>query len=131
MTDPDYDEDLLFAATVMHDLGLSEEAPAEARFEVEGADIERPILFMATPLAALELRILPSEVIQPVRRRRCFIAVDSQPAEQAHRSLHPSESPESAPAVVGAGLVNQWDITWERGQGVHSGLPLPAPAEGG
>ena len=44
MTDPDYDEDLLFAATVMHDLGLSEEAPGEARFEVEGADMAVPVL---------------------------------------------------------------------------------------
>jgi hypothetical protein len=44
MEDADYDEDLLFAATVMHDLGLSDEAPAEARFEVEGADMAVPVL---------------------------------------------------------------------------------------
>jgi hypothetical protein len=44
VNDADYDEDLLFAATVMHDLGLSEEAPAEARFEVEGADMAVPVL---------------------------------------------------------------------------------------
>src|SRR6476619_1856015 len=37
--DADYDEDLLFAATVMHDLGLGERATGEARFEVEGADL--------------------------------------------------------------------------------------------
>lgn len=45
LNDADYDEDLLFAATVMHDLGLGEGATGEARFEVEGAD-----------LAAAELR---------------------------------------------------------------------------
>src|SRR5258706_13374709 len=45
LNDAEYDEDLLFAATVMHDLGLGERATGEARFEVEGAD-----------LAAAELR---------------------------------------------------------------------------
>ena len=42
--DADYDEDLLFAATVMHDLGLGERAPGEARFEVEGADLAAAVL---------------------------------------------------------------------------------------
>ena len=41
---PDYDEDLLFAATVMHDLGLGEHATGEARFEVEGADLAAVVL---------------------------------------------------------------------------------------
>jgi hypothetical protein len=36
--DADYDEDLLFAACVMHDLGLGSLADGQARFEVEGAD---------------------------------------------------------------------------------------------
>ena len=40
----DYDEDLLFAATVMHDLGLGERATGEARFEVEGADLAAAVL---------------------------------------------------------------------------------------
>src|SRR5713226_3550970 len=35
LDDAEYDEDLLFAATVMHDLGLGERATGEARFEVE------------------------------------------------------------------------------------------------
>src|SRR2546421_2513656 len=39
VNDVAYDEDLLFAATVMHDLGLGEHAPGQARFEVEGADL--------------------------------------------------------------------------------------------
>src|SRR5881396_2298620 len=38
------DEDLLFAATVMHDLGLGEHASGEARFEVEGADLAAAVL---------------------------------------------------------------------------------------
>jgi hypothetical protein len=42
--DADYDEDLLFAATVMHDLGLGERAKGEARFEVEGADLAAAVL---------------------------------------------------------------------------------------
>src|SRR5438477_4531881 len=42
--DADYDEGLLFAATVMHDLGLGERATGEARFEVEGADLAAAVL---------------------------------------------------------------------------------------
>jgi hypothetical protein len=44
LRDADYDEDLLFAATVMHDLGLGERATGEARFEVEGADLAADVL---------------------------------------------------------------------------------------
>ena len=44
LDDADYDEDLLFAATVMHDLGLGELATGEARFEVEGADLAAAVL---------------------------------------------------------------------------------------
>jgi hypothetical protein len=44
LDDADYDEDLLFAASVMHDLGLGERAAGEARFEVEGADLAAAVL---------------------------------------------------------------------------------------
>src|SRR4029453_5957370 len=44
LNDVAYDEDLLFAATVMHDLGLGEHAQGEARFEVEGADLAADVL---------------------------------------------------------------------------------------
>jgi HD domain len=44
LNDAAYDEDLLFAATVMHDLGLGEHAEAQARFEVEGADLAAAVL---------------------------------------------------------------------------------------
>jgi hypothetical protein len=44
LTDAAYDEDLLFAATVMHDLGLGEHAEGQARFEVEGADLAAAVL---------------------------------------------------------------------------------------
>src|SRR3989442_8239335 len=44
LDDADYDEDLLFAANVMHDLGLGERATGEARFEVEGADLAAAVL---------------------------------------------------------------------------------------
>jgi HD domain-containing protein len=44
LNDADYDEDLLFAATLMHDLGLGERAAGEARFEVEGADLAADVL---------------------------------------------------------------------------------------
>src|SRR5437667_9261488 len=44
LNDAAYDEDLLFAATVMHDLGLGEHAPGQARFEVEGADLAAGVL---------------------------------------------------------------------------------------
>jgi len=36
--DPEYDRDVLFAAAVMHDLGLGAGVPGRERFEVEGAD---------------------------------------------------------------------------------------------
>jgi hypothetical protein len=42
--DAAYDEQLLFAATVMHDLGLGEHARGHARFEVEGADLAAGVL---------------------------------------------------------------------------------------
>ena len=44
MNDADYDEGLLFAATVMHDLGLGTLAESKARFEVEGADLASTLL---------------------------------------------------------------------------------------
>src|SRR5258708_25164899 len=44
LDDAEYDEDLLFAATVMHDLGLGERATGEARFAVEGADLAAAVL---------------------------------------------------------------------------------------
>ena len=44
LNDAAYDEDLLFAACVMHDLGLGRLAPGQARFEVEGADLAAALL---------------------------------------------------------------------------------------
>jgi len=44
LNDVEYDEQLLFAATVMHDLGLGEQARGQARFEVEGADLAAAVL---------------------------------------------------------------------------------------
>ena len=44
LADSDYDRDLLFAATVMHDLGTGGLAPGRARFEVEGADLAARLL---------------------------------------------------------------------------------------
>jgi hypothetical protein len=44
LADTGYDRDLLFAATVMHDLGAGGLAPGKARFEVEGADLAARVL---------------------------------------------------------------------------------------
>ena len=44
LSDAAYDEDLLFAATVMHDLGLGADAQGQGRFEVEGADLAAGVL---------------------------------------------------------------------------------------
>src|SRR6476660_10143451 len=44
LSDAAYDEDLLFAATVLPDLGLGEHARGQARFEVEGADLAAELL---------------------------------------------------------------------------------------
>jgi HD domain len=44
LDDAAYDRDLLFAATVMHDLGAGRLAKGEARFEVEGADLAAAVV---------------------------------------------------------------------------------------
>jgi hypothetical protein len=44
LSDAAYDRDLLYAATVMHDLGAGDLAPGAARFEVEGADLAASLL---------------------------------------------------------------------------------------
>jgi len=44
LDDADYNEELLFAASVMHDLGLGKHATGEARFEIEGADLAAAVL---------------------------------------------------------------------------------------
>src|SRR6478735_3535277 len=44
LNDAAYDEQLLFAAVVMHDLGLGEHAQGQARFEIEGADLAAGVL---------------------------------------------------------------------------------------
>ena len=44
LNDAAYDEDLLFAACVMHDLGLGSRATGQARFEVEGVDLAAALL---------------------------------------------------------------------------------------
>lgn len=44
LSDAAYDEGLLFAACVLHDLGLGSRAAGEARFEVEGADLAAEFL---------------------------------------------------------------------------------------
>src|SRR5437773_10844913 len=44
LNDAAYDEELLFAAAVMHNLGLGERAQGQARFEVEGADLAAEVL---------------------------------------------------------------------------------------
>src|SRR6201982_3519498 len=44
LNDAAYDEQLLFAAAVMHDLGLGARARGRARFEVEGADLAADLL---------------------------------------------------------------------------------------
>lgn len=42
--DQDYDEQLLFAACVLHDMGLSEAGDGSQRFEVDGADLAARLL---------------------------------------------------------------------------------------
>jgi hypothetical protein len=42
--DEAYDENLLFAACIMHDLGLGTSAAGQQRFEVEGADLAADLL---------------------------------------------------------------------------------------
>ncbi|WP_069166449.1 HD domain-containing protein [Nocardia altamirensis] len=42
--DPEYDRELVFVASVLHDLGTGKRAPGKARFEVEGADMAAALL---------------------------------------------------------------------------------------
>lgn len=44
LNDAGYDEELLFAAHVMHDLGTGPDAPGRLRFEMEGADLAATVL---------------------------------------------------------------------------------------
>ncbi|MDT0541383.1 MULTISPECIES: HD domain-containing protein [Streptomyces] len=44
LNDADYNEELLFAANVMHDLGTGPDAPGRLRFELEGADLAAAVL---------------------------------------------------------------------------------------
>lgn len=44
LDDAAYDAGLLFAATVLHDLGVGTLAPGKTRFEVEGADLAAELL---------------------------------------------------------------------------------------
>ncbi|MFF4835479.1 HD domain-containing protein [Streptomyces sp. NPDC001315] len=44
LEDAAYDRDLLFASSVLHDLGTGSLAKGEARFEVEGADLAADLL---------------------------------------------------------------------------------------
>lgn len=44
LDDAAYDAELLFAATVLHDLGVGTLAPGRTRFEVEGADLAAELL---------------------------------------------------------------------------------------
>lgn len=44
LDDAGFDRDLLFAATVLHDIGTGDLAKGETRFEVEGADLAAALL---------------------------------------------------------------------------------------
>jgi len=44
MPGQDYDEQLLFAACLLHDMGLSEAGDGDQRFEVDGADLAASLL---------------------------------------------------------------------------------------
>ncbi|MET1065529.1 MAG: HD domain-containing protein [Arthrobacter sp.] len=52
LDDAVYDQNLLFSACVMHDLGTGTKAPSEQRFEVEGADLAAEVLIQHRVTAA-------------------------------------------------------------------------------
>ena len=79
---------------------------------------------MAALLAALEVQILSPKVIQPIRRRLPFVAVQSQPAEKAHGSLRLHGFGDER---VGAGVRPE---TTERERSASS-LPLPTYSASG
>jgi len=70
-----YDRELLCVATVLHDLGLTDIAPVQARFEIEGADAAKEFLVkrgMSEPRIELvwEAIALHTTVEIPLRRSR-------------------------------------------------------------
>ena len=75
--DAAYDENLLFAACIMHDLGLGTSAPGKERFEVEGADLAAGLLRQHGVAAADVDRVLGGN--RPAQLDRY-----SRPAGPAH-----------------------------------------------
>ncbi len=68
-----YDRELLYVATLLHDLGLTSLAPVQERFEVEGADLAKDFLArQGMAEAALELAwdaiALHTTAVIPIRK---------------------------------------------------------------
>ena len=107
LDDAAYDRDLLFAATVMHDLGVGALAKGEARFEVEGAD-----------LAAAVLR--EHGVAEPVADRVWeAIALHTSPGIAERRGLLAYLTREG----VGIDFGRRWEIVSAWAPQIHAACP--------
>src|SRR5262245_30256300 len=58
-----YDREVLCVAAVLHDLGLTDVAPVQVRFEIEGADLPRSALG-STPAGSTTCRSRSASVSQ-------------------------------------------------------------------
>lgn len=106
-TDAAYDRDLLFAATVLHDLGTGTAAPGRARFEVEGADLAAWVLTDAGVPAAAVDRVWEA------------IALHTSPGIAERRGLLPYLTAEGSKMDIGF----RADVTADRLAEIHAAYP--------
>ena len=105
--DADYDPVLLFAATVMHDLGVGNRAPARQRFEVEGADL------------AAELLIAHGVSTSDVDRVWEAIAIHTSPGIAERRGLLAYLTREG----IGIDFGRQSDVVRTHQEAIHTRYP--------
>jgi HD domain-containing protein len=105
--DPAYDAELLFAATVLHDLGVGTLAPGRTRFEVEGADL------------AAELLTAHGVAAPDVDRVWEAIALHTSPGIAERRGLLASLTSEG----VGIDFGRHAHVVTDRHEAIHDAYP--------
>jgi len=106
-SDADYDPVLLFAATVMHDLGVGSRASGQQRFEIEGADL------------AAELLVAHAVSNNDVDRVWEAIAIHTSPGIAERRGLLAYLTREG----IGIDFGRQADIVRNQQQAIHAHYP--------
>ncbi|KAA9166172.1 HD domain-containing protein [Amycolatopsis acidicola] len=107
----DYDDDLLFAACAMHDLGVAPDGPHRQRFEVEGADRAAEFLIA---------RGVPAAGADAVWQA---IALHTSPGIAERRGTLCVLVREGVAADFGGPLGTTDAVTDEQGAAVHAAYP--------